>query len=213
VQRQRIRRHAIADTDSTTPAALWPFPDYRDLYVLVAGVLVGIVLSPAVLGQFAPAGWYSQFFGGQQIQQQVETLDQQYRQNQQALADSGVSKAAVEEARRDYQQKREQLIGALDAVRDQRAARMLVAIMLTLGLVMVVEPFLSPQPDQTRERAAVPRALGRLKTVRYALVAIFAALLLARPGLLASSTLAFSALLVLVALGVGLVPLGKRTST
>jgi hypothetical protein len=204
-------RLAITETDAPSPpAALWPFPDYRDLYILVAGVIIGVILSPAVLGQLAPAGWESELFGGAGLERQLQQLNEQWQADQQTLAASDVSQAAVTERREQYLQQRGRLVDALTAVRNERAGRMLVALMLTLGAVMVIEPFLSPQPDQASQRAAVPQALPRLKTVRYALIALFIALLLARPSLLASSTLLFAALLIAVALGVGLVPLGKR---
>jgi hypothetical protein len=215
---------AESDRIASPPAeTLWPFPDYRDLYLLVAGVLIGVVLSPAVMGQFVP-NWSAQLFGGTDYEQQaddlqseLDKLSKKWQKELQTLADSGVSQAAVQQQRKQYkqqrqaiQQRRQQLFHAAELARDQRAGRMLVAIMLTLGLVMVIEAFVAPQPDQTTTRTAVPKALGRLKTVRYALLAIFAALLLARPSLLVSATFIFTALLAAVALVVGLVPLGRR---
>jgi hypothetical protein len=201
----------ITETSQSTAwvESLWPFPDHRDLYLLVAGILVGVLLSPAVMGQIAPS-WQSEIFGGARIEQELDKLERDWQRKQQTLADASVSQAAVKEARQRHLETRNRLQQAMIAVRDQRAARLMVSIMLTLGLVMVLEALLAPQPEQGKRRAAVPRTLGRLKTVRYALLAIWAALLLARPGLLSQSTLIFTALLVIVALVVGLVPLNRR---
>ena len=42
---------------------LWPLPDQRHLYMLVAGVLLGVLLGPAVLGRIAPEIYDPMFLG------------------------------------------------------------------------------------------------------------------------------------------------------
>jgi hypothetical protein len=76
---------------------------------------------------------------------------------------------------------------------------------------MAIEPLRSPQPG-AGQRAAIPPALARLKTVRYALLAAVLVVLLARPTLVTRATLLFAGLAVVVALLAGLVPLGRPRS-
>lgn len=42
---------------------LWPLPDQRHLYMLVAGVVIGVLLGPAVLDRFAPHLYDPMFVG------------------------------------------------------------------------------------------------------------------------------------------------------
>jgi hypothetical protein len=241
--------------------------------VLVAGVLIGIVLSPVGLGRFAPQSWQQSVFGGAALEQRVTDAEQEFaqllrqqfkdmnaehQQRMQRLEETGVSAAATQEAEREhekatqmieqwldaesslerlsvdyqreslqaligaesmraiqqaklrYQARAKQLQQAAVAVRDRQAAQWLVAVMLAIAVVMAVEPLLAPQPAEKGGQATVSPALARLVSVRYALLAIALALLLIRPGLLVSQTLIFAALIVLVAVVVGLVPLNWK---
>lgn len=46
-----------------SPLVLWPLPDQRHLYMLVAGVVLGVLLGPAVLGRLAPEVYDPLFVG------------------------------------------------------------------------------------------------------------------------------------------------------
>ena len=164
----------------------------------------------------------------QQAQQQFE---QQKRLIQQWLEATGSVERLVSDYKRDYlesllganragditqaqqryKSRRAQLLDARQWTRDRRAASLVIALLLAIGVIMAIEPLRSPQPG-AGQRAAIPPALARLKTVRYALLAAVLVVLLARPTLVTRATLLFAGLAVVVALLAGLVPLGRPRS-
>ena len=75
--------------------------------------------------------------------------------------------------------------------------------------LMLIETMLIAPPQGAGGRA-VPPALGRLTTARYALAALLIALVLAQPAALKALPLGFVAIVTLAAAGFAMVPLGKR---
>jgi len=51
------------NTDPPQTITLWPLADHRHLYMIVAGILLGVILGPAVLGRLAPKAYDSAFVG------------------------------------------------------------------------------------------------------------------------------------------------------
>ncbi|MEO0474512.1 MAG: hypothetical protein AAF085_00895 [Planctomycetota bacterium] len=58
-----MRGLPISDAPSSSRLTLWPLPDQRHLYMLVAGVVLGVLLGPAVLGRAAPQLYDPLFLG------------------------------------------------------------------------------------------------------------------------------------------------------
>jgi hypothetical protein len=145
---------------------------------------------------------------------QAETpVDRLIVDRQRQLLESAMgaaSQQALQQAQVRYRAQVTQLEEALKWSRDRQAAMWVVAVMSAIAVVMAAEPLLSPEPAGQGGRAAVPAALARLVTVRYALLAILLAILMIRPGLMARQALVFAAMLVIVALILGLVPLNWK---
>lgn len=74
---------------------------------------------------------------------------------------------------------------------------------------MMIESLVSPDPSGDTPMRISP-ALGRLITARYALAALWIAIVLAQPALLKQLPVLFVALLLAVALAAALIPLGTR---
>ena len=196
---------------------MWPFPDSRHLYLLIAGLVLGVILSPAVLGRLAPDLWQSAF-SVPTLHEAVDAFSLQTNDELDRLAASGASKTHVEEVL--TQRHAQQLALEERLVTEAAFTRMLpllLALGLTLGAVMILETVMAPaKPDASQAetsgggRYEVRPAVGRLVTVRYVLLAVGIALMLAQPMLWSAVPLVFTLLLLTGALGMGLVPLGAR---
>ena len=218
---------------STAPLTLSPFPAPRDLHVLAVGLIVGVLLGPAVLGRTAPQT-YSQLFNGHDALTQLREHDHQTTAQLAALQATGVSDDALAEHTADRHAEAQQLRVAAEAIMDRRAWTLVLSVGLALFAVAALEAALGPMPTQRRsdpepdesaddsdsditppadaDRLVIPHHTARFITVRYALLAVAAALLLARPSLLFALPWLFIALLLTVALLAGLLPLGKSKS-
>ncbi len=187
--------------------------------MIVAGVLLGLILSPAVLGNLAPSTYNRLFVGGENVRQQIMSYQQTQQQDIQKkikdIQSSDASKAAIAELRQRL------LAGSGDAAKlkfqlaTARAEHfaMLIgrmnALVMALLAIMVLEVVVSPEAKAGRA-VIVPRAVNRLITIRYALLALWIALGIARPALLARTPFIFVVLLIGVALLVAFIPLGGR---
>ena len=207
-----------------------PFPDHRDLYLLVAGVVVGVLLSGAVFGRLAPT-WYQQFFQGVSAQQ-VEDAQKAHAQTQEEISKlltTGVSIEAVEEHLDLIRQDESNPMFVLQQATEQRSAQMvglIVAVLLSVLIIMIIETQVSPTLEKasgvdsvkgnsgmtTSGGTEIKPAVARLKNVRYALMAIGLALIIAHPALLPNVPWLFLILLVGVGLAVGLVPLKSKAT-
>lgn len=226
----RLRLHYIRMSEPTPPqppgapssvprsasvAAASPFPDPRDIYLLVAGVVLGVLLSPAVLGNLGPDSYNRLFVGGQQVQAQIAELTREHQRTIAELEAVGVTDVAIDEQQRQFEHE----LGALQAVLREAHRDHLhwlagrgSALILVLGLVMVLEVLASPHPAPGK-RVAVPRALSRLIAIRYALLALWIALAIAQPAVLGELPIVFIVLLIAIALLAAFVPLGPKRDT
>jgi len=59
----RLKGRPITDPADSPRLTLWPLPDQRHLYMLVAGVVLGVLLGPAVLQRFMPNEYDRLFIG------------------------------------------------------------------------------------------------------------------------------------------------------
>ena len=209
--------------DNTTTPTRWvnPFPDLGGLYLLIAGIVLGVLLGPAVLGRLAPAVYEDAFVGGaelaQQIGEQIAATEAQIR----TLDGTGVTPTAITEqlGQQDIQliQLRAQL---QQAQRDHLTtlAGWTTSLMLAVIAVMMIESLISPVPPdtsntQTQGRLVVSPAMGRLVAARYALCAVWIAIMLAQPKLLSQLPIVFAGLLIVVSVAAALVPLGPSRKT
>lgn len=193
--------------DAAAEATVSPFADHRHLIIIVIGLIVGLVLGPAVLGRVAPSA-YQTLLGGMELQRELRAFPAETARRVETLEATGVTPDAVTElmAQRELQERA--LAAQLAAARDRRITTITGALVLALLIVVVVESLLGPDP--AARRASVSPMLGRLVTVRYALLAAWIAAALVRPRVLAGDTMVLAVLLVAVALGAGLVPLGRN---
>jgi hypothetical protein len=187
-----------------------PFPGLGGLYLLIAGIILGVLLGPAVLGRLAPSIYEDAFVGGTQQRQELFENKTQIEAQAQTLLEIGVTDAAIPE---HLLQIKQQEIAWRVAI--QQHLNTLVgwttALMLAVIAVMMLESLMSPD-TQAKNTFEVSPALGRLATARYALSALWIAIMLAQPKLLTQLPIAFAGLLVLVSLAAALVPLGPKTS-
>jgi hypothetical protein len=161
-----------------------------------------------VLGALAPRA-YGTLFGAGEVAVRLATLDDETARQLEQLRATDASDAAISEYTADREMQSLPLRLTIRQIRDQRAAGMATAVVLALVASMIVESLVGPEPRK-QGAVVVSPAVGRLVTVRYALVAIWIALVIARPTLLEPVPALLTILLVLVALAVGLVPLGPR---
>jgi len=190
-------------------------PDPLDLVLIIMGILAGLMLSPNVLGQFLPE-IYDRFFLGSvdaQVQSKIfdQVTEQHLKQMQDRLQATGVTEAAIAEAIVELVAQRN--AGAKshgDAIIVAQAQRLaflrdrLTALVLATLAIMILETVLAPGGVGS---VRANRMLRRLATVRYALMAVWVALILAQPDMLGSLPIVFVALLVAVGLVAALVPL------
>ncbi len=187
-----------------------PFPDLGGLYLLVAGIVLGVLLGPAVLGRLAPSVYEDAFVGGADIARQLAEDRAQTLQQLDALEAIGVTDAAIPEQALQAQQQEVVLLAQLQQAQHEHLASLTgwtTALMLAVIAVMMLESLFSPE-TQNAGAFEVSPALGRLVTARYALCALWIAIMLAQPKLLAQLPIVFAGLLIAVALAVALVPLG-----
>lgn len=186
-----------------------PFATLRDVYMLLAGVCLGVLLGPAVLGRVVPEAYAGLFEAGP-FYAQIVDFDEVTETNALALRATDVTPDAEVEMRSLRGAQRAGMVQAMDAVMDRTAMLRLVGVGVALFVVMLIEAMTGPSVGGDASRAVVSPWVGRWVTVRYALLAVGTALLVARPGVLLGLPWGFVALLVVVGAVVGLVPLGRR---
>lgn len=190
-----------------------PFADARHLYLLGVGLLLGILLGPAVLGRVAPETYAAWFTGAGEAAAEIRAFNEDTAEGLERLIATGVSDIAIDEyiAERDAERQFLPAFGRAVIEQNQHEkawAGRLLALVLTVVVVMGLEAWVGPTPRDGR--AVVPPALGRLVTIRYALIALWLMLALASPAALLGAPWVFFAMVLLVVMVVGLVPLGKN---
>ena len=205
-----------------------PFPGRRDLFVLAAGLLLGVLLGPSVLEAASPDA-YRALFGGaeahavvEEVRAQAETAKASIRER--SGLDLGEGEGPRGEARERVEAQVRELGVAIDArvaaadravaaAMDNQAVRWVLGLLVALVGVSVAEVRAAPQPAAPgRADAAVevPAAVRRLITVRYALLAVLVAVVMARATLYEAIPWFFVLALLGVSLAAAWVPLGRR---
>lgn len=192
----------VDSTDATSPrrplslAAL--VPNHRDLYVLAAGLLLGLLLGPAVLGRLSPETYNHYFADLKTATEQMAAHDERVRITKEKLVSTDVTSVALSEF--NEMEASKNLPYLEHFARAQHTRGRLLAAMLAVLVVMILETLPAAEAIVLR---------SRLATARYALMALVLALLMAQPQWIQGLSLPFLLLLVAVGLAVALVPLSK----
>lgn len=208
-----------------------PFAGRRDLFVLAAGLVLGVVLGPSVLGAASPDAYRSLFGGTGAHAAAAEVRAQAEAALAEARGRSGLDAAEGEGPQGEA---RERVLGRLRQVEavlaarvnaadraaaaamDERGIRWLLGLLVALVGIAAAEaraaPPAPPPPPTPGGAGAVevPAAVRRLVTVRYALLAAAVAVVLARPPLFEAVPWPFVLALLGVSLAAAWVPLGRR---
>ena len=178
-------------------------PNHRDLYLIVIGVVAGIGLGPYVLGRVSSETYDRLFVVGATGLEELRQLDAQ-KLDQQSRFPQGATAVAItewlqNEAMRQQNRRRDLLTDHLARLRG-----MMAALVLAMVAIMALETFAA---------SAAPAALAsRLAATRYALVAVWIAIVLAQPRLLHVASGTFVLLLVVVAVVAAFLPVKSRES-
>lgn len=199
----------MTDMASDRITTLFPGATPSHAYLIVAGILLGVLAGPGVLGRVAPE-IHRQLFGGPdpaQVQQTMQSHRERVNDQLDRLRDSGVSKEAVDEQMVQWAAEEEAIVRAFERQRTEGVLPKLVAVGLAIVVVMLIEAIFGVAPGADG-RAVVWPSQARLVTVRYGLLGLGVMLVLAQPAVLAAVKPVFALILLAVALGAGLVPLG-----
>jgi hypothetical protein len=195
-----------------------PFPGHRDLYVLAAGLVLGIVLGPSVLGRLAPQA-YASLFGTAGVRAQLDQARTDSDAKLRELATQGATDEQIGQLTVQRDQQLQMLESAVTGQMNARAVQLMLGLLVAMAVTFVAEAAWSPVPRRNRDRNPRPDDgeqmvlspwTSRLTTVRYALLAGVLAVLLARPPLFEQTPWLFTALIVAVAFGAAALPLSKR---
>lgn len=190
-----------------------PYATAGHLYLLVAGVLLGVALGPAVLGRLAPQTYDAWFVGGGEAAAQVVREEAGLTKQVELLRGIGVTAVAEEELLARETERIAPLKAQAEisrAERDRAVGGWLLSIVAALALLAVAEPLVMPEPREGG-RVEVPRAMGGLVTARYALLAVWVMIAVAKPGILLQLPWPLVGTFIAVAAAAALVPLGRRS--
>lgn len=180
-------------------------PSPRDVHVLTVGLLAGLLLGPGVLGWLHPPTYDRLFMGvGPELHQQLREAATAYAVNRDRLRDTGVTSEALDDLERRHLSEVEPIAAQIAQRYEDRMLRLrsvMSSLVIAVLAVMVIEAVVAP------------RHQSGLATARYALLAVWVALALAQPRLLADLAVGFTLGLIGMALLAGWVPLQKRTSS
>jgi cation transport ATPase len=172
-------------------------PGTFELYVIILGVFLGIVLGPAVLGRFSPDS-YDKFIVQRagQPQSLAEFEDETLKQ-QTLLQATQATPVAVSEYLASRQAQRARIMNddQTEQIRAQlRGLSRSVALIMTILVIMVLESVIDPVWRLAR---------ARLQAARYLLISFWLALTLAQPVFLVGFPLAFFfAMILLISISV-----------
>lgn len=165
---------AAGSTSASRVIASWPEPWH--LYLLVAGVLAGVLLGPGVLGRAAPGVYDRWFVGGQDAALAVRSLQQKQAElavQMRATGDDAAGAMLEQEMAGRVAMAQATLQQAMRAHSD-RAMGFVLALVVAMVVLMAIEAVLASDSSWR----------SVLITARFLILAGGAALLLAQPQLL-----------------------------
>ncbi|MEX2216576.1 MAG: hypothetical protein WD768_20855 [Phycisphaeraceae bacterium] len=203
-------------SDSAAPApAVFAGPDHRDMYLLIAGLIVGLAMCPWIAGRLMSVESFEKWYqgGGEQydtlrafvIDQDVRVRSEKQQKKEQLQA-TGVTPIAIDEAMAQIDERaRAQRLPYTQALTKAHAEHQawLVGLVSALVMAAVLLMFIEPVFEPVGRTAAIRR---RLVTGRYVLLAAWIAVTLAKPTYLSGLSPTFAILLVVVALLAALLP-------
>jgi|GEM_PF-3368140 len=214
---------ASEPVESQVPDTVAIPPDHRDMYLLIAGLILGLILSPWIMGRFMDDVSYQRWYmgGGEAVTaynefMKTHVIDTRAKDNEllDRLKSTGVTKEAVDEMRAKLQDEaRAQWQPYYDAAAVEREAHAAWqrGFMVSLVAAMIVLMLMEPVFELAGSMATVRR---RLVTGRYGLIAVWIVYALAKPHALTGIPWAFAMLAVLVIVVATLLPLlVKRIAT
>ncbi len=160
-------------------------PGSFELYVIIAGIFLGILLGPAVLGRLAPEVYDKVIANRVQPKTSLADFEQQTFELQAKLESTQATPAAMGEflTGRGIQRERIKNEDQLELIRAQlRGLSRSVALIMAILVVMVLETIIDPIWQLAR---------ARLQAARYLLMGFWVALTLAQPVFLVGFPLAF----------------------
>lgn len=198
------------------PAPVPPIPpDHRDMYLLILGLVVGLALSPWIMGRFLNDVQFDHWYhgGGQALQAYTEFEKEhalKVRAQEDELLDrliaSGATQDAVEEKRQELQRtaiaERKPFTDDLKLAR-QAHEQWYRGFLFSLVVAATGLMFLEPLFDLPGPLASVRR---RLVTARYAVFAVWIGFALAKPHMVQDVGWVFVILIVIVAIAAAILP-------
>jgi hypothetical protein len=207
-------------------------PDHRDLYLLVFGLAVGLLLSQWCLGRFSPDFYEKWFVGGQtlRLERNAEELDLRKKIKnrdaeltvQRKTIESLKSESALEAfqiatrkelsdmAAQAYRKLEHYKIEMQFAKEDRQKyhQRMLTGLVMVIVVMMIFQTLMDPSSPSSQNMQR------RFNSVRYAVMAGWLAMFMAQPDPLSGDKIpvSFFILLLVVAIGAALAPLGRDRS-
>jgi hypothetical protein len=182
--------HTPETTSQITPGSL-------ELYAIIGGIMLGILLGPAILGRISPALYDRYITCRAEPKNSLADFEEQTFKLQEQIKSSQSSPAHMDEflARRNTQRQQIMAEDQLESIRAQLTGlSRSVALVLALIAIMVIETVIDPGARLAR---------ARLQTARYLLMGFWIALTLAQPVFLAGFPLTFfMGMILLIALSV-----------
>lgn len=172
-------------------------PDHRELYLLAAGVIAGILLGPAVLGRVAPGAYHEAFPSVERARLELDALERSLADIRARQRQVGATDVAIIEFEAPRLARRQALQAEVE--RALRSRGRSTALLLAIAMAMILEAVLDSSRRVQRRR---------LSRARYALIATWIALVLAQPETLGRVPLPFLALLALLVLVAAAAPGG-----
>lgn len=180
----------------------WQSPGLLDAYLIVAGIVAGLVLGPAVLGQAAPGAYERWFIGGASERLQLAAAEGEMARAEAAVGMTNSPSASADLKHRTGVQ-RALLTAKWEAAKQEQLTALrgrVLTLLLATAVLMVIESLVAPEHAAFR---------SRLSLARYALVALGVALMLAQPAAVEGVSAVFLGLVVLLAVALVATPLGR----
>ncbi len=178
--------------------------------LLVAGVL-GVAAGPAGLGRVAPRVYERVMFNSLDAQDALEQFDQEATQGRDRLQATGVTNDALTLFDESIKTDRRPLVQHVEHARARRTDQhtaLASALVMAIVFVTVIE---SIAGRQHRSRSQTSALVEGLRTARVGLTGGWIFTVSAQPSVVAHVSVIFVALLITVAIGVSLIPLGRQT--